>query len=111
MQLCRSILNEGFYRAIKDHDINVALLSIFGSIAGKVQQCQGQPTSTTGKSGTATFKLQAASGGQNIDISKGRWEHCVKAARATCGDTPFTSTCIGGANGNKGNVNFSLTKS
>jgi hypothetical protein len=32
----------------------------------------------------------------------------VRAARAVCGDTPFTSTCIGGADVNAGNVLFTL---
>ena len=32
----------------------------------------------------------------------------MRAARAVCGDSPFTSTCIGGANGNAGNVDFTL---
>ena len=32
----------------------------------------------------------------------------MRAARAVCGDSPFTSTCIGGADGNSGNVDFSL---
>jgi hypothetical protein len=33
----------------------------------------------------------------------------VRAARAVCGDTPFTSTCIGGADVNAGNVDFTLS--
>ena len=33
----------------------------------------------------------------------------MRAARAVCGDSPFTSTCIGGADVNNGNVNFALT--
>ncbi|KAH8775676.1 hypothetical protein BGZ57DRAFT_233203 [Hyaloscypha finlandica] len=91
------------------HDINVALLSICGSIAGTIEQCAGSPTSTTGSSGTAKFSLSAATKGQTIDITKGRWEGCVRAARAVCGDTPFTSTCIGGADVNAGNVDFVLS--
>ncbi|KAL3425560.1 hypothetical protein PVAG01_02351 [Phlyctema vagabunda] len=91
------------------HDINVALLSICGSIAGTIQQCAGNPTETTGTSGTASFTLKAATDGTTINITKGRWEHCVAAARATCGDSPLTSTCIGGADGNKANVDFTLS--
>lgn len=53
--------------------------------------------------------LNAATKGQTIDITKGRWEGCMRAARAVCGDSPFTSTCIGGADVNNGNVNFALT--
>jgi len=95
--------------SIVDHDINVALLSICGGISGTIQQCGGFPTSTTGSSGTALFTLNAATTGQTIDVTKGRWEGCVAAARATCGDSPFTSTCIGGADVNAGNVDFFLT--
>ncbi|TGO61192.1 hypothetical protein BCON_0029g00330 [Botryotinia convoluta] len=91
------------------HDINVALLGICGGIAGTIQQCGGEPTSTTGESGTAFLKLNAATSGQTIDITKGRWEGCMRAARAVCGDSPFTSTCIGGAKVNAGNVDFELS--
>ncbi|TGO39367.1 hypothetical protein BHYA_0055g00190 [Botrytis hyacinthi] len=91
------------------HDINVALLEICGGIAGTIQQCGGEPTSTTGESGTALLKLNAATSGQTIDITKGRWEGCMRAARAVCGDSPFTSTCIGGAKVNAGNVDFELS--
>ncbi|KAE8444032.1 hypothetical protein EG329_001161 [Mollisiaceae sp. DMI_Dod_QoI] len=91
------------------HDINVALLAICGGIAGTIEQCGGEPTTTTGESGTAKFTLNAATSGQTIDITKGRWEGCVRAARAVCGDTPFTSTCIGGADVNAGNVDFTLS--
>ncbi|KAF1354299.1 hypothetical protein EJ07DRAFT_133618 [Lizonia empirigonia] len=94
--------------AIDGHDINVALLSICGGIQAEIQQCRGSPSNTTGASQSALFTLTATTG--VINISKGRWEGCVAAARATCGDSPFTSTCIGGANGNRDNVNFSLTE-
>jgi hypothetical protein len=88
----------------------VAILSICGGIAGTIQNCQGNPTSTVGASGTAKLSLEAETAGTTIDITKGRWEGCMRAARAVCGDSPFTSTCIGGANGNTNNVVFSLTK-
>ena len=84
--------------AILSHDINVcgrkiylqshrnkliskqvALLSICGGIQGKIQQCGGSPADTTGSSGTARFTLVATKG--FIDITKGRWEGCVAAAR------------------------------
>jgi len=91
------------------HDINVAILSICGGIAGTIEQCGGQPTSTTGESGTALLKLNAATAGQTIDITKGRWEGCMRAAQAVCGNSPFTSTCIGGADVNAGNVDFELS--
>lgn len=91
------------------HDINVAILSICGGIAGTIEQCGGNPTTTTGESGTAKLTLTAATNGQTIDITKGRWEGCMRAAQAVCGDSPFTSTCIGGADVNAGNVDFVLT--
>jgi hypothetical protein len=105
----------------------VALLSICGGISGKIEQCGGNPTTTTGAFGDAIFSLKAVSG--TIDITKGRWEGCVAAARsvmmfykfrddantdhthrATCGNSPFTSTCIGGADVNAQNVEFSLSQ-
>ncbi|KAK0118215.1 hypothetical protein ONS95_012519 [Cadophora gregata] len=101
-------INANAVRTLVSHDINVALLQICGGIAGKIEQCAGDPTTTTGASGTAKFTLTVATAGQVINITKGRWEGCVRAARAVCGDTPFTTTCIGGANSNAGNVDVTL---
>ncbi|EEA25636.1 hypothetical protein TMatcc_006131 [Talaromyces marneffei ATCC 18224] len=95
---------------LNSHNINVAILSICGGISGKIQQCQGQPTTTTGASGDAKLNLQVETKGTKIIITKGRWEGCMRAARAVCGDSPFSSTCIGGANDNKNNVLFQLVK-
>ncbi|GAD96154.1 conserved hypothetical protein [Paecilomyces variotii No. 5] len=95
---------------LDSHNINVALLGICGGIAGSIEQCQGEPTTTSGESDDARFDLQAETAGTTIIITKGRWEHCVAAARATCGDSPFNSTCIGGANDNKDNVLFQLSQ-
>lgn len=95
---------------LNDHDINVALLQICGGIAGSIEQCQGTPTTTSGTSGDARFNLQVETTGTAIIITKGRWEGCVRAARAVCGDSPFSSTCIGGANDNKNNVLFQLVQ-
>ncbi|CAG8973394.1 hypothetical protein HYALB_00000157 [Hymenoscyphus albidus] len=66
---------------IDEHDMNVAVLSICGGIAKPKTQCEGNPKSTTGASGTAKFQLDATAAGSTINISKGRWEHCVDAAR------------------------------
>jgi hypothetical protein len=66
--------------AINSHNINVALLGICGGIAGTIEQCGGSPTTTTGSSGDALFTLTAATQGQTIDITKGRWEACVAAS-------------------------------
>ncbi|KAH8676876.1 hypothetical protein BGZ60DRAFT_468733 [Tricladium varicosporioides] len=89
------------------HDANVAQLAICGGIAGAITKCGGAPTSTTGSSGTALFKLNAVDSGATINVSKGRWEGCVRAARAVCPTGEFTSTCVGGAS--TGNVAFSLS--
>lgn len=70
--------------AIVSHDINVALLDICGGIAGTIQQCAGNPTTTTGSSGTALLTLTAATKGTTIDITKGRWEGCMAAAVSFC---------------------------
>jgi len=93
--------------SIVDHDINVALLQICGGIAGSIEFCGGNPSSTTGASGTAKLALKVVNSGATINVSKGRWEGCMRAARATCGDSPFTSTCIGGTT--NGNFKFTLT--
>jgi hypothetical protein len=78
------------------------------SAAGAITKCGGNPTSTTGSSGTALFELKATTSGATISISKGRWEGCVQAARAVCPTGTFSSTCIGGAS--TGNVAFTLSE-
>ncbi|TVY28946.1 hypothetical protein LHYA1_G001656 [Lachnellula hyalina] len=89
------------------HDQNVAELGICGGIAGTIVKCGGAPTSTTGSSGTALFTLKAVDAGATINVSKGRWEGCVRAAAATCPTGGFSSTCVGGAS--TGNVAFTLS--
>ncbi|KAF3025672.1 hypothetical protein E8E14_013835 [Neopestalotiopsis sp. 37M] len=88
------------------HDQNVAELGICGGIAGTITKCGGAPESTTGESGTALFTLNAASSGATINISKGRWEGCIRAARAVCPTGSISGTCVGGAS--TGNVDFTL---
>ncbi|KAL1745408.1 hypothetical protein HDZ31DRAFT_81978 [Schizophyllum fasciatum] len=91
------------------HDVNVAQLQICGGIAGKIQKCQGNPTSTTGVSGTATFTIDPVEAGDTINVSKGRWEQHIKAAFKQCGqDVPFTATFRAGAA--KGDINVTLTR-
>lgn len=98
-----------FCRNINTHDKNVALLAICGGIAGTIQKCQGNPTSTTGASGDAKFTLTPTVAGATINISKGRWEQCIKSAEATCPNgQAYTATCPLGAS--SGNINFALTK-
>lgn len=88
------------------HDENVAELAICGGIAGAITKCGGAPTSTTGKSGSAQFSLSAVDSGATINISKGRWEQCVRAARAVCPTGSIKATCAGGAS--TGDVTFTL---
>jgi len=88
------------------HDQNVAELAICGGIAGTIEKCGGSPATTTGQSGTAKFSLNAVDSGATINVSKGRWEGCVRAARAVCPTGSFSSTCVGGAS--TGNVAFTL---
>ncbi|KAI0137161.1 hypothetical protein BJ170DRAFT_678017 [Xylariales sp. AK1849] len=88
------------------HDQNVAELGICGGIAGTITQCGGAPATTTGQSGTALFTLNAATSGATINISKGRWEGCIRAARAVCPTGSLSGTCVGGAS--EGDVAFTL---
>ncbi|KAK3337122.1 hypothetical protein B0T19DRAFT_411570 [Cercophora scortea] len=88
------------------HDQNVAELAICGGIAGAITKCNGQPSTTTGRSGTALFTLNAVTPGATINISKGRWEQCIRAARAVCPTGSMSGTCVGGAS--SGNVAFTL---
>ncbi|KAG8157454.1 hypothetical protein KVR01_012838 [Diaporthe batatas] len=94
---------------INEHNKNVALLQICGGIAGSIQKCGGNPTSTTGQSGDAKFTLTPTDSGATINISKGRWEQCIKSAEAICTNgSAYTATCPGGAS--TGNIDFQLTK-
>ncbi|POS85539.1 hypothetical protein EPUL_001209 [Erysiphe pulchra] len=92
---------------IDNHDSNVALLQICGGIAKEIQKCRGNPTSTEGQSGTALFKLNPVEQGATINVSKGRWERCIRAAKAVCPTGEYHSTCKGGTS--NGDLNFSLT--
>jgi hypothetical protein len=81
---------------LNTHDTNVAILSICGGIAGTIEKCGGNPASTVGSSGTSKFTLSPLNKGATLNVSKGRWEGCVRAARATCPTGGFSSTCVGG---------------
>jgi hypothetical protein len=83
-------------RNLDSHDTNVAILSICGGIAGAITKCEGNPTSTVGQSGTSKFTLNPVNAGATLNVSKGRWERCVKAAKLTCPNGSFDSTCVGG---------------
>lgn len=90
------------------HDSNKAQLAICGGIAGDVTTCRGSPAETTGEAGTAKFVLSPRSEGATVEISKERWEQCVRAARAVCPTGSMRGVCVGG--GSKGDVEFELTR-
>jgi hypothetical protein len=81
---------------LNNHNINVALLSICGGISGKIQKCQGSPKSSTGEFGDSKFTINAVDSDATINVSKGRWEAAVFAARHVCGDSPFDGIVPGG---------------
>lgn len=92
------------FNSLDFHDSNVAQLQICGSIAGAIQKCQGNPTSTVGQSNGVKFTITPATAGATINVSKGRWEQGIKAAFQVCGQNkPFTATFDKGAS--TGNIN------
>lgn len=95
------------HSALDSHSTNVAILAICGGIAGTIEKCGGDPTSTTGVSGTSKFTINPVVAGATLNISKGRWEQGIKAVAAICGaDIPFTATFALGAS--TGDVDVSL---
>ncbi|KAI1846749.1 hypothetical protein JX265_008947 [Neoarthrinium moseri] len=90
------------------HDENVAQLSICGGISGSNTRCAGGPQSTEAQSASAKFTLAPVTPGAVLNISKVRWEQCVRAARAICPTGSMAGTCRGGAS--NGDVKFSLEK-
>jgi len=91
---------------VVSHDQNVAELAICNGIAGARQRCEGQHYSTTGSSGTAMFILNPTTPGAIINISKGRWDACIRTAEEKCATGTFSAVCLGGAT--TGDVAFSL---
>lgn len=102
----RTIETDTSYSNIAFHDENVAQLGICGGIAGKITKCGGAPASTVGQSGTAKFTVNTATSGGTINVSKGRWEQCIRAARAVCPTGSMSATCAGGAS--NGDIKFTL---
>jgi hypothetical protein len=101
-----TVIADPVYRRIVFHDENVAELSICGGISGPITRCAGYPSMTMGQSGSAQFRLNAVEPGAKIDLSKNRWEQCVRAARAVCPTGSLKGTCLGGAT--SGDVIFTL---
>ncbi|KAF6810308.1 hypothetical protein CSOJ01_06379 [Colletotrichum sojae] len=88
------------------HDTNVAELAICGGISGDVTACQGNPSTTVGKAGSARFSLKATTEGATINITKQKWDQCVRAARDKCPTGSVRALCAGGAT--SGDVEFIL---
>ena len=90
------------------HDQNIAELAICGGISGEATRCEGAPARTAGESRSARFALRATEedAGATINITKARWEKCIRAARAVCPTGSMRATCVGGAS--KGGVHFVL---
>ena len=92
------------------HDQNIAELAICNGIAGAppTTRCEGAGARTEGASRSARFTLRAVDedAGATIDITKARWEQCVRAARAVCPTGSMRATCAGGAS--RGDVAFLL---
>ncbi|KAF7519576.1 hypothetical protein G7054_g13055 [Neopestalotiopsis clavispora] len=84
-------------------------LSICGGIAGSETKCRGAPAATTGHSGSARFSLEPVNDGAAVNISKDRWEQCVRAARSVCPTGSMSGTCRGGAT--SGDLKFTLEHS
>lgn len=82
------------------HDQNVAELRICGGTYGSTAICGGNSVEAEESSGTAKITL-IAQRGATINISKGRWETCVRAARAICPTGELAATCVGGASSGK----------
>ncbi|KAI1487762.1 hypothetical protein F5X96DRAFT_648512 [Biscogniauxia mediterranea] len=94
-------------RNIVFHDENAAELSICGGIEGPAaKRCEGAPERTSGSHGTAEFVLRPEVPGATINVSKSRWEQCVRAARAVCPTGSMRGTCLGGAS--RGDLTFVL---
>ncbi|KAJ2906066.1 hypothetical protein MKZ38_003103 [Zalerion maritima] len=91
------------------HDSTVAQLAICGGISGSISSCQGSPASTYGQSRSAKFVLTPTVEGATVEISKDRWEQCVRAARAVCPTGSMSGTCVGGAS--SGDLSFTLMRS
>ncbi|KAL0939140.1 uncharacterized protein CTRU02_205750 [Colletotrichum truncatum] len=88
------------------HDTDVAELAICGGISGSVSACKGNPVTTIGQSGSARFTLKATTEGATINITKNKWEQCVRAAREKCPTGSVHAVCSGGAT--SGDVEFTL---
>ncbi|KAF3762447.1 hypothetical protein M406DRAFT_45958, partial [Cryphonectria parasitica EP155] len=89
------------------HDQNAAQLAICDGISGPAHtRCRASSPVTVGKRGSAQFTLTTLRPGTTIDISKVRWEECVRAARDKCPTGSLSGVCLGGASW--GDIGFVL---
>lgn len=91
-------------RHIVFHEQNAAELSICDGLPGG--RCRTGERETVGRAGSAVFVLRAVEPGASVTVTKGRWEGCVRAARAVCPTGSLRSRCLGGAS--SGDVEFWL---
>lgn len=91
-------------RHIVFHEQNAAELSICDGLPGG--RCRTGERETVGRAGSAVFVLRAVEPGASVTVTKGRWEGCVRAARAVCPTGSLKSRCLGGAS--SGDVEFWL---
>lgn len=89
------------------HDQNAAELSICSDISGPDHdRCEGSLSMTQGRVGSALFTLKAIDAGSTINVTKKKWEQCIRAARAVCPTGSLAATCLGGAS--RGDFKFTL---
>lgn len=103
------VFNINIYRCshIVYHEQNAAQLAICDGISGNDNtRCRTGTSTTIGKRGSAKFTLTATTEGATINVTKKRWEECVRAARDKCPTGTLTGTCLGGAT--SGDVLFTL---
>ncbi|KAL2917619.1 hypothetical protein HK105_202905 [Polyrhizophydium stewartii] len=84
---------------LNSHDCNVALLSLGGGIAGKIQFLRVAGTRTTGTSGSCQLVATAVDGGTSISISKGRLEAAFRVLKGKCGVATGSVVAKGGSKG------------
>ncbi|CAN8098928.1 unnamed protein product [Discula destructiva] len=89
------------------HEQNTAQLAICNGISGAGNtRCPGASRVTEGVRGSANFTLTAQNPTAKINLSKVRWEECVRAARSICPTGNLSGTCRRAAT--SGDVDFRL---
>lgn len=90
------------------HEQNAAQLAICDGIlsGARTTQCDGASATTAGARGSARFTLAARRPGAGINVSKVRWEECVRAARLKCPTGSLSGVCLRAATA--GHADFRL---